>query len=95
MLIYLVGTKILIFFFETIDGFEHWESCKEEKPWKIEKPPVGCENFPEDINEEVLNHNCCFATRKDYKIQDINFSKEGITSRFLEIVKPTITFTDW
>lgn len=77
------------------EGLKYWESTHKDKSWKIEKPPVGCNNFPDDIDEEVLKHNSCFATRNDFKFGDADFELVGATSRFMDIVRPKITFTDW
>lgn len=80
------------------ENFKHWNILSNGGDrWKIEKPPSGSENFPEDADEEVLKNNSCFVTSFTVcvKEQIIDLAAEGATPEFMDIIKPIITVSEW
>ena len=80
------------------ENFKHWRIfLNGGNEWLVEKPPVGCENFPEDTDEEVLRNNSCFVTSYHdcAKEQIIDLAAEGAPPEFMDVIKPNIVVSEW
>lgn len=70
----------------------------EKDQWIVEQPPKGCEDFPEDPdNEEMKNHAYCFATAYNScsKEQIIDLKEEGAVPQIMDLLQPKITVSEW
>ncbi|XP_012278029.1 F-box only protein 6 isoform X2 [Orussus abietinus] len=77
-------------------GNKHWKILSDGgNCWKVECPPVGVPDLPDDPVFEKKQH--CFVTSYDHctKEQTVDLIAEGLSSHLLDSLQPPIVVSEW